>query len=80
MIPEATDDPESSTRRRRLTKALRHPVRTQMYAELRKKRAVGPSELACTFGKPLPWVTYHYGVLEGLGGAPKLKTVTDSPG
>lgn len=63
-----TKDEEKKREVRRLEKALRHPMRTRLRREL--EDGFGPVELAAGLDQPLRWVTYHYRVLEAVGGLP----------
>jgi DNA-binding transcriptional ArsR family regulator len=51
----------------RLEAALAHPLRAKMFAEL-KIRALDQSELADLLGMSRGEASYHYRVLERLGG------------
>lgn len=70
MAPETKDEEKPRLRRRCLERALRHPLRAQMHAEL-NKRPVGLVELADRLGGQLPVIAYHYRVLDALGALPK---------
>lgn len=70
-MPSGTRDeekPDTGSRQRK--KALKHPVREAMLAEL-DERAMELAELATILGKPLALVEYHYRVLEAVGGIPE---------
>jgi len=69
MASGTKDEEKPDIRRQRLEKALGHPVREEMFAEL-NERSAGPPELANILGKRLSLITYHYRVLEMLGGIP----------
>jgi DNA-binding transcriptional ArsR family regulator len=70
MASGTRDEEKPGLRSKRLEDALKHPLRAQMFAEL-SKQLVDPLELADILGKRLPLVTYHYRVLDVLGGIPK---------
>lgn len=62
-----TSDEESSGLSRRVEEALEHPLRALMFAEL-TKRSLGEAELAEVLHIPPARSSYHYRVLERLGG------------
>lgn len=63
-----TKDREEKRDVRQFEKALRHPVRTRLRAELDSGSSL--DELAATFEQPLRWITYHHRVLDAVGGLP----------
>lgn len=63
-----TKDKEKQREVRSFEKALRHPIRTRLRAELSNGSSL--DELAAGFHQPLDWITYHYRVLEAVGGLP----------
>jgi DNA-binding transcriptional ArsR family regulator len=69
MAPGTKNEEKPSSRRRRRSKALKHPMREKMYAEL-ERRPMGLAELAEKFNESVPWVEYHYRVLEAAVGIP----------
>lgn len=69
MASGTKDDEKADISRRRRSKALKHPIREAMYAEL-EERPMGLSELAEKFNESLPWIEYHYRVLEAVVGIP----------
>ncbi len=69
MASGTRDEEKPGLRSQRLKDALKHPLREEMFAEL-NKRSVGPPELADILGRRLSLVTYHFRVLEVLGGIP----------
>jgi hypothetical protein len=69
-MPSGTRDEEKpDTGSRQREKALKHPVREAILAEL-NGRMVEPAELAAVLGKPTPLIEYHCRVLEAVGGLP----------
>jgi hypothetical protein len=62
-----TSDEERTDFDPRLEAALAHPLRARMFAEL-SMRALDQSELADFLETPMWEVSYHYRVLERLGG------------
>lgn len=62
-----TSDEESSGISRRLEEALEHPLRALIFAEL-TKQSLGQAELAEVLGTSFAGASYHYGVLERVGG------------
>lgn len=69
MASGTKDEEKPDTDRKRLEKALKHPLRETMLAKL-NGGSMGPSELAALLGKELPLITYHYRVLDAAGGLP----------
>jgi DNA-binding transcriptional ArsR family regulator len=56
-----------------LTKALRHPTRTYVLAIL-TERVASPGEIAKELDRSIRHVSYHLGVLEGLGCVELVRT------
>lgn len=69
-MPSGTRDEEKpGAGSRQREKAMKHPLREAMLAEL-DGRWMEPPELARVLGKPTPLIEYHYRVLEAVGGLP----------
>jgi DNA-binding transcriptional ArsR family regulator len=65
-VKRKTDDP-------RLEKALAHPLRVRILADL-ERRTSSPRELSDELGEPLGNVSYHVRQLAGLGLVKLVKT------
>jgi hypothetical protein len=69
MSSGTKDEEKPDTGSRQREKAMKHPLREAMLAEM-DGRVVEPAELAKVLGKPMPLIEYHCRVLEAVGGLP----------
>jgi len=69
MSSGTKDEEKPDTGSRQREKAMKHPVREAMLAEM-DGHMVKPAELAAVLDKPLPLIEYHCRVLEAVGGLP----------